>query len=330
MTIDLKTGEVRSPRPEDYCTKRTAIAPATDATCSRWMGFLSRVTAGDKEFIAYLQRLVGYCLTGHTTEHAIFFLYGTGANGKSVFVNTVSGIMGDYAVTAPIETFTETRNERHETELARLQGARLVTSTETIAGKYWNEARIKMLTGGDKVSARYMRQDYFEYMPHFKLMISGNHKPAMRSVGEAMRRRLHLIPFTVTIPPNERDPELLEKLKEEWPGILRWATEGTALWRKDGLKPPQVVVNATAEYFDAEDDIENWIRDRCVRDSNGKQSSTELYHSWRDWAEQTGRAGGAGSQKVFSDTLRDKGFILKRVTKGSVFLGLRLTEETAA
>jgi putative DNA primase/helicase len=279
--------------------------------------------------MAYLQRVVGYCLTGHTHEHALFFLYGTGANGKSVFVNTVSSIMGDYAVTAPIETFTETCNERHETELARLQGARLVTANETATGKHWNEARIKMLTGGDKVPAHFMRQDYFEYVPQFKLMMSGNHKPALRSVGEAMRRRLHLIPFMITIPPEERDPELPEKLKEEWPGILQWAIEGTALWHKDGLKPPEAVVSATAEYFDAEDDLENWIKDRCARDSNGRQGSTELYYSWRDWAEQTGRAGGAGSQKAFSDSLRDKGFILKRVTKGSVFFGLRLIDEMA-
>jgi putative DNA primase/helicase len=142
-----------------------------------------------------------------------------------------------------------------------------------------------------------------------------------------MRRRLHLIPFTVTIPPNERDPELLEKLKKEWPSILRWAIEGTTLWRKDGLKPPQAVLNATAEYFNAEDDIENWIKDRCVRDANSTQTATELYNSWKEWAEKTGLSGGAGSQKAFSQLLREKDFVLKRISRGSVFSGLRLINE---
>ena len=324
VAIDLATGAPRPARPDDYATKRATVAPAAKAECPQWLEFLSRVTGGDRDLVAYLQRVVGYCLTGHTREHALFFLYGTGSNGKRVFVNTVSSIMGDYAVTAPIETFTETRQDRHETELARLQGARLVTANETVAGKHWNEARIKMLTGGDKVPARFMRQDYFEYVPQFKLMMSGNHKPALRSVGEAMRRRLHLIPFMVTIPLKEQDHELPEKLKKEWPGILRWAIEGTALWRTEGLKPPQVVVNATAEYFDAEDDVENWIKDCCVRDANATHTSTELYLSWKNWAERTGRVGGAGSQTNFSKSLAEKGFAKDHSKRGTVFAGLLL------
>src|SRR5262249_9400947 len=154
--------------------------------------------------------------------HALFFLHGLGANGKSVFLNTVSGILGDYHRAAPIETFTASRSDRHPTELAMLRGARLVTATETEEGRHWAEARIKALTGGDPISARFMHQDFFEFIPKFKLMIAGNHKPSLRSVDEAIRRRFNLVPFSVTIPAEERDETLAERLRTEWPGILDW------------------------------------------------------------------------------------------------------------
>src|SRR6266511_1773942 len=148
--------------------------------------------------------MVGYCFIGSAREHALFFLYGTGANGKSVLLNTLSGIMGDYARSAPIETFTVSSVERHPTDLASLRGARLVVAVETEEGRRWAESRIKVLTGGDKIAARFMRQDFFEFTPQFKLVIAGNHKPGLRSVDEAMRRRINMLPFTVTIPPAER------------------------------------------------------------------------------------------------------------------------------
>src|SRR5262249_34565131 len=152
----------------------------------------------------------GYALTGSTREHALFFLYGPGANGKSVFMNTVAAIVGDYAKTAPVDTFIEATHERHPTDLAGLMGARLVTASETQKGRRWDEAKVKTLTGGDKIAARFMRGDFFEYAPQFKLVISGNHKPSLRNVDEAIRRRFHLVPFTVTIPEQERDRDLPE------------------------------------------------------------------------------------------------------------------------
>ena len=175
--------------------------------------------------------MCGYALTGITREHALFFLYGTGANGKSVFLNTVSGIMADYATTAPIETFIASRDERHPTDIAGLQGARLVTAFETEDGRRWAESKLKALTGGDRVAARFMRQDFFEFVPQFKLLIAGNHKPRLRAVDEAMRRRFNLVPFTVTIPEPERDKDLAEKLRDEWPGILRWMVERCLAWQ---------------------------------------------------------------------------------------------------
>lgn len=165
--------------------------------------------------------MCGYALTGMTNEHALFFLFGTGANGKSVFLKTIAGVMGDYAMTAPIETFSASLNDRHPTELARLQGARLVTATEPREGARWDESKVKLLTGGDRIAARFMRQNFFEFAPQFKLLIAGNHKPRLSSVDEAIRRRLKLLPFTVTIPESERDLGLAEKLHDEWGGILQ-------------------------------------------------------------------------------------------------------------
>ena len=166
--------------------------------------------------------MAGYALTGVTHEHALFFACGTGGNGKSTFLNAIASCVGDYHRAAPIETFTESNNDRHPTDLAGLRGARMVTAIETEEGRHWAESRIKTLTGGDKIAARFMRQDFFEYTPQFKLLIAGNHKPSLRSVDEAIRRRLHLIPFVVTIPPAERDAELPDKLESERPGILAW------------------------------------------------------------------------------------------------------------
>jgi putative DNA primase/helicase len=327
MTIDLITGKTYDPRPEDYMTKCSAVAPGGD--CPQWRKFLETVTGGDTDLEEYLQRVCGYCLTGLTSEHAIFFLYGTGANGKSVFMNTISGMMGDYAVAAPMDTFIESKMDRHPTELAMLRGARLVTATETQAGRHWNEARIKQLTGGDPIPARFMRGDFFEFKPQFKLMISGNHKPALRNIDEGIRRRLHLIPFTVTIPADQRDPALPDKLRDEWPGILQWAIDGTLEWRRTGLNAPAAVISATNAYLDAEDDTASWIGECCIEDRAIEASSSDLYASWKAWAERTGRVGGAGSQKAFSQAIEDKGYSKDKRRTGMVFGGLRLNPQDA-
>ena len=198
---DLRDGVTRPHRHDYYMSKITTVAPDRMSTPSLWLSFLDKVTGGNAELVAFLQRVAGYSLTGDTREHALFFLYGVGANGKTTFLNAITGALGDYCRNAPIETFTANKNDRHPTDLAGLRGARLVTAVETEEGRQWAESKIKSLTGGDKISARFMRQDFFEYTPQFKLLIAGNHKPGLRSVDEAIRRRMHLIPFTVTIPP---------------------------------------------------------------------------------------------------------------------------------
>jgi putative DNA primase/helicase len=318
--INLRTGGSRSARPGDYMTKMTAVGPG--GASPTWEKFIARITGGDAELAKFLQRVVGYLLTGLTVEHALFFGYGTGANGKSVMINTVSWIAFGYHKTAPIETFTLSSTDRHPTELAGLQGARIVTAIETEQGRRWAEARIKALTGGDPISARFMRQDFFEFTPQFKLFIAGNHKPSLRSVDEAMRRRFYLIPFNVTIPPEERDPNLAEKLKAEGPGILAWMIQGCLAWQRDGLSPPAVVREATEAYLAAENALASWIDDCCDKDPSAWESSTALFTSWKLWAETSGEP--VGTMKAFAQNLERQGFNPKRQTKGRGFTGLKV------
>ncbi|WP_026330033.1 phage/plasmid primase, P4 family [Caldimonas manganoxidans] len=301
--VDLKTGRKRPNERSDRMTKITTATP--DGECSQWMAFLSDITGGDVDLQSYLQRMVGYCLTGVTSAHALFFLYGTGANGKSVFANVISTILGNYAATASMETFVETRGDRHPTDLAGLRGARFVTAIETEQGRRLNESKVKAITGGDKISARFMHKDFFEYTPQFKPVIVGNHKPAIRNIDEAMRRRLHMIPFTVTIPPDRRDPRLTEKLLAERDGILAWAVAGCLAWQREGLKPPASVQAATEEYFESEDALGRWIDERCVREVNAKSLTAELFTDWKQWAEASGEF--IGSQRRFSDLLITRG-----------------------
>jgi len=324
--IDLRTGHMEPHRRDAYCTKMTAVAPG--GPCPLWDTFLDQVTDGDREIQAFLCRMVGYCLTADTREHALFFLYGTGANGKSVFLNTVAGILSDYAKVAAIETFISSPAEHHPTDLAGLQGARLVTATETEDGRRWAESKIKALTGGDKIAARFMRQDFFEFTPVFKLVIAGNHKPGLRSVDEAIRRRLHLVPFTVTIPPEERDRSLSQKLRAEWGGVLAWAIAGCLQWQQRGLDPPASVRDATEAYMASEDGFAQWLDAHCDQLANAVETSERLFADWKGWAESAGEH--VGSQKRLSQNLEERGFAKTRTTKGARgFRGIGLRGATA-
>jgi putative DNA primase/helicase len=294
--------------------------------CPLWHAFLQRVTDEDLELQHYLQRVAGYCLTGSTREHVLFFLYGTGANGKGVFLNTLRGIWHDYAAVAPMETFIKTYNDRHPTELAYLRGVRLVIAQETERGRRWDESKIKALTGGDPISARFMRQDFFEYVPQFKILIAGNHKPTLHGVDEAIRRRFHLIPFTVTIPLAERDLHLPEKLRPEWPGILQWAIDGCALWQQRTLDPPAAVKNASEEYFSEEDVLGSWLSERCGVDKIYTTLSSELYRDWKQWTENAGER--PGSQKTFSQNLAARGLTVEHTRSGNVLSGIALKPQT--
>jgi putative DNA primase/helicase len=321
--VDLRTGLLRQAQRTDYNTKSTAVGPGGD--CPLWLAFLERVTDGNPELQAFLRRMVGYCLSGVTSEHALFFLYGLGANGKGVFTSAISGMLCDYSRTAPIEAFIESKLERHPTDLAALQGARLVTVNETEQGAPWAESKIKSLTGGDRVSARFMRQDFFEFTPQFKLLVSGNHKPSLRTVDESIRRRFNLVPFSVTIPEAERDLRLTDKLRAEWPGILQWAIDGCVEWQRFALATPASVRDATALYLAAEDSIAAWCGDCCGKTPKCWTSSAALFDSWTAWCEKNREH--AGSKKRFGQNLESHGIKPETVNNSRGYRGLELRED---
>jgi putative DNA primase/helicase len=233
--------------------------------------------------------------------------------------------MHNYAMTAPMEAFTASMNEQHPTDLAGLQGARLVTASEIENGKRWAESKIKRLTGGDKIAARFMRQDFFEFTPQFKLVIAGNYKPGLGAVGEAIRRRFYLIPFTVTIPKEERDEELTKKLVPEWGDILQWMIEGGLVWQKEGLNPPAIVRDATEDYLTAEDCIGQWLEERCELGPNCSLTVAELYRNYLGWLSQNGEP--ECEVKGFSQSLEARGFTRKRSSGARSFRGLTLKPE---
>ncbi len=307
-TLDLRSGQLRPHERGDYFTKITAVAPGGE--CPVWLAHLLRIMDGNSELVSYLQRVFGYATTGSTREHVLYFGYGTGANGKGVTIGTVANILADYHRTAAMETFTASNSDRHPTELAGLRGARLVSANETEQGRQWAESRIKTLTGGDKIEARFMRQDFFEFEPQMKLFIFGNHKPGIASVDEAIRRRLHLIPFTVTIPPTERDQHLQERLKAEWPGILAWMVQGCLAWQRQGLSAPAAVRSATAAYLESEDLFGQWLDDECdaeVGNSHKWEPVGKLFDSWSAYAGKAGEK--PGSKKALSEAMQGRGFV---------------------
>jgi putative DNA primase/helicase len=324
-TVDLMTGKLREPDPADGITKVTMVAPSAKAECPLWLKFLIETFGDDTAMTRFLQQWAGYCLTGDTREQALLFGTGDGGNGKGVFLHTIAGIMKDYAVTATMQTFTASSQERHSTELAMLRGARMVTASETEKGRAWAEARIKQMTGGDPITCRFMRQDDFTYIPQFKLTIIGNHKPELRTVDAAARRRFNIIPFDRK--PKVIDRELENKLMGEAPGILRWMIDGCLDWQTNGLVRPQSVLDATNDYFADQDSLTRWI-DQCCDCEPGNSyktaTATELYQSWKAFALAAGEE--PGSQKSFADKLltAGKSITAKRTKAGMMYQSIRL------
>ncbi len=321
--VDLKTGELRAAKAEDFITKQTAVAPGQTAEPELWLRFLEQATCGDYALIRYLQQIAGYSLTSDTREHALFFVHGGGGNGKDVFVHTLKAILGDYAAVAPMETFTESRGERHPTELAMLRGARLVVSEESEIGRNWNASRIKTLTGGDPVTARFMRQDFFTFAPTWKLLLVGNHQPLLRNVDDALVRRFNMIPFKHR--PELPDRQLEVKLRDEWPNILKWMIEGALDWLANGLVRPPVVSDATACYFENQDLVGSWLEECCDLGARYSETMKRLYESYAEFADANGT--NPGTSSTLSDELVRRGFARikdKAGIRGRGFLGLRL------
>ena len=283
-TVDLRTGEITKHNPAYYITKITKVSPK-NGECRVWREHLKLVLGGDNDLIDYHQRLFGYAMTGFTKEKMFCFAHGEGNNGKSITFNSVSTIMGDYAQSASIDTFTILNNEQHPTGVAALNGARLVIVSETEAGKMLKESTIKLLTGGDKIKARFMRQDEFEYQPQLTLIIFGNHKPSLRSVNEAIRSRIHFLPYTVKI--ENVDKHFGEKLMVEGEEILHWMIEGAKIWHDEGLNPPQAVLDATEKYLAEQDKFQMFCDDYLdFGDKTAFTTTKIILKCQHDWAEQ--------------------------------------------
>jgi putative DNA primase/helicase len=289
--VDLVTGALNPADPDELCTKSTSVPPDFNAEAPEWLRFLEEATGGDRDLVAYLKRLSGYTLTGSTREQHLTFIWGPGGNGKSVFLNTLMEILGDYGRTATMETFSASNSDRHSTDIAHLMGARMVAASETTAGRRWDEARVKKLTGGEPVAARFMRQDNVVFMPTFKLIFAGNHKPEIRDLDDAMKRRIHMVPFTVT--PKVIDRELAAKLRAEAPAILAWMIEGCLEWQAIGLNPPEAVRVATEEYFAEEDAFGRWLADITDLEPGQFTELVQLYASWLEWAGRNGEYPGS-------------------------------------
>ena len=322
-TVDLRKGDVRPARQDERITRLTAVTPIVSPDCPTWLRFLDEATGNDAALIRFLRQWCGYALTGLTREHALVFVYGPGGNGKSVFLNVLTGILGAYAKTAAMDTFTASKGDKHPTDMAMLRGARLVTASETEEDRAWAEARIKSLTGGDPVTARFMRQDFFTFVPTFKLTIVGNHQPMLRSVDDAARRRFNIIPFIRK--PEQPDRRLEDKLRAEWPAILRWMIEGCLDWQANGLVRPESVTEATDAYFAEQDLMAQWLAEKCdVRqgDPNVWDRTTDLFESWSSYAKAAGDT--PGTVKAFGPAMRRKGFPQHRTKHARGFSGLRL------
>ena len=318
--VDLETGILLEPERNHLITKNCLVTPE-DRECPIFMSFLNRIFEDDQKVIGFIQRALGYALTGKTGEHKLFFFYGYGCNGKSVLLDVVAQIMGDYTRKAPTSLFLQTRNQEHATALAGLNSARFVQASELPDGAVWNDAQIKDLTSSDLQTARFMRGDFFDFTPQFKLFIAGNHQPSFRSVDEALRRRVVLIPFRVKIPVEEVDTQLSEKLKPEWGAILHWMVRGCVEWNKNGLQIPESIEKASSDYMEAEDTVGQFLRDKTV--SIGEVGSSELFKAFNKWQEDSG-VSNTWTQKKVTQAIKERGFVTRHTNRGSVFQEISL------
>ncbi|HHM12541.1 MAG TPA: DUF3854 domain-containing protein [Planctomycetaceae bacterium] len=308
-TIDLQSGKLLSHRREHLITKLAPVRFDETAECPTWMKFIE-VVLPDKDVRQFIQRAVGWTLTGDVSSQALLFLHGGGANGKSTFLVVLQRILGrDLAIQTAPDLLLST-GSRHPTELADLFGVRMAVCTEMGGERRFNETLIKQLTGGDIISARRMREDFWRFEPTHKLWLAANHKPEIRGTDMAIWRRIMLIPFTVTIPEKERDPKLTLKLRAEASGILNWALEGCAAWQQQGLNAPDAVRAATKEYRGEMDVVGRFLDERCRLIDGPRIGATTLFESLEKWCKSTGEA--CPSQREFGRTMTERGFQRKK------------------
>jgi putative DNA primase/helicase len=313
-TLDLRSGQLRPHRREDLISKLARVHYVPGAECPLWRKFLDRILGQDKDLIEYVQRVVGHTLTGDVSEQSLWFLFGSGANGKSTFLSLLLALFGDYGLQAVSELLMQRANETHPTERADLLGKRLAATIETDEGKRLAESLLKQLTGGDAVRARRMRQDFFQFDPTHKLFLAANHRPKVRGTDLAIWRRIKLIPFTVTITEEEKDRHLLRKLKGELSGVLNWALEGCLAWQRSGLSEPEVVRQATDQYRAESDALGAFIAECCTVHPEVRVQSSTLFEAYRNWS---------GDREMnandFASHMEAKGYKRRRGHGGWVF-----------
>ncbi|WP_036124901.1 phage/plasmid primase, P4 family [Lysinibacillus sphaericus] len=324
-TIDLKTGALLQHDRELKLTKLANVEFVEGAECPTWLSFLDQIFQGDKELIEYMQRLIGYSLTGEISEQSMVFLIGGGSNGKSTFINTIKDLMGEYGKQAKSDTFIKKKETGANNDIARLVGARFVSAIESEDGEQLSEAFVKQITGGEPVLARFLRQEYFEFIPEFKVFFTTNHKPVIKGVDEGIWRRVKLVPFNLQLPKEKRDLKLSEKLSLEMSGILNWAIDGCSKWQKDGLQEPVVVKRATGDYKDDMDILGPFLYERCFVGPSQQITAKELYEVYSNWCYANGEF--ALKNRAFYRALETKGFKKERGNGNKFYIkGVTLQE----
>jgi len=333
LLVGTKTGvySLRQHRPIDsrpnaYVVNRTSVDPDFGKVPRRWIRFLKQICRGDMKLVRFLQRCAGYSLTGSVAEHALLVIYGPGGNGKGVLINTLATIAGSYHREATPDTFVEGKGRTHETAMAFIAGARIVTSSETDQGGSWNEATMKRAVAGDPVTARFLYKNPFTYRPTYKIWIATNHLPKLKSIGPAMRRRIHLLELDYV--PKRPDPDLEATLRGEHEAILAWMLEGAREWRKQGLNPPKSVTRATDEYFEEQDVMGVWLREKTRRSEGAVTPTSALCESYNRFLRSRNMpevdASYFGRQLSAKGYQRDLAKAHRGAARTRCFIGLRL------
>jgi putative DNA primase/helicase len=326
-TLNLVTGELHQHRHEDLITQLAPVDYDTAARCPRWKEFLEEIFAQDVALITFVQDVVGYALTGDMSAQKLFLLHGTGANGKTTFLETVRAMLGDYARNTGFSAFLQGQNSSARNDLARLVGARFVTASEVEEGSRFSEDTIKQITGGEPLTVRFLYGEFFEYRPQCKIFLAVNHKPVIRGTEHGIWRRIFELPFTQTIPDEKQDRTLGEKLREELPGILRWAVEGCARWLEPGLTAPAAVLQATERYREEMDVLAGFIEGCCVLEASAVSTAADLYDRYKQHCVENAEK--EISSKMFGLRLADRGY--KKIKTGKsrtrAWKGLRLREK---
>ncbi|HMB02696.1 MAG TPA: phage/plasmid primase, P4 family, partial [Isosphaeraceae bacterium] len=330
-TLDLRTGALRPHRPEDLITKLAPVAYDPEAACPRWDAFLRRILDDDADLIRFVQRALGYALTGSVAEHVLFFLYGTGRNGKSTLLNVILALLGDYATTVDAGLLAAKRDQDHPTGLTDLDGRRFVPTAEVEDGKRLAEALVKKLTGGERIKARRMRADHYEFEPAHKIFLAANHKPEIKGTDEGIWSRIRLIEFRVFIPPEDRIKDFDKALiAEEGPGILAWLVRGCLDWQRVGLAEPPAVARATAGYRAEMDALGDFLEDRCDRpddpalQARARALTSTLYHAYVEWSRDNGLE--PLSARRFGSEMERRGFPLVKSNGKCWRAGLRVKQ----